>query len=154
MAATETEVDVGVVLPPFEPFSPGTPSSRGETQTKVRIAQLHMEAQDRAQARQAELDLRLEVRRLEIQADKEVRLRKLEIDAAKVASVPAVQQSSLSVSHNSANSGPTTFEVGKHMLWYRILGNLKWIVILMLSRKLQLLWVGLKMCGHYYCNAN
>ncbi len=43
MAATETEVDVGVVLPPFEPFSPGTPSSRGETQTKVRIARLHMD---------------------------------------------------------------------------------------------------------------
>ncbi len=114
-AATETEVDVGVVLPPFEPFSPGTPSSKGETQTKVRIARLHMEAQDRAQARQAELDFRLEVRRLEIQADKEVRLRKLEIEAAKVTSVPAVQQSSLSVSNNSANSGPTTFEVGKHI---------------------------------------
>ncbi len=120
-ATTETEVDVGVVLPPFEPFSPSTPSSKGETQTKVRIARLHMEAQDRAQCpavlnhvpRQAELDLRLEVRRLEIQADKEVRLRKLEIDAAKVTSVPAVQQSSLSVSNNSANSCPTTFEVGK-----------------------------------------
>ncbi len=110
-AATETEVDVWVVLPPFEPFSPSTPSSKGETQMKVRIARLHMEAQ----ARQAELDLRLEVRRLEIQADKEVRLRKLEIEAAKVTSVPAVQQSSLSVSNNSANSGPTTFEVGKHI---------------------------------------
>ncbi len=59
-ATTETEVDVGVVLPPFEPFSPSTPSSKGETQTKVRM---------------------------------EVRLRKLEIDAAKVTSVPAVQQS-------------------------------------------------------------
>lgn len=42
-AVTETEVDVGIVLPPFEPFSPCTPSSRGESQTKVCIARLRME---------------------------------------------------------------------------------------------------------------
>ncbi|KAL1277146.1 hypothetical protein QQF64_023819 [Cirrhinus molitorella] len=108
MAAVETEVDVGVVLPPFEPFSPSIPSSRGEVQTKVRIARLRMEAQERAQARQAELDLRLEVRRLEFQADKEVKLRKLEIEVAKAASVPTVQRSPLSAMEAVVRTaGPT-----------------------------------------------
>lgn len=111
----ETEVDFGVVLPPFEPFSPGTPSPRGEVQTKVRIARLRMETEERAEARKAELEVRLEIRRLEIQADKEVKLRQLEIEAAKVTPVPAVQLNSSSVSGNLANSGSATFDVGKHI---------------------------------------
>lgn len=115
MATTEAEADVGVVLPPFEPFSPGTPSPRAETQTKVRIAWLRMEMEDRAQARRAEIDLRLEVRRLEIEADKEVQLRRLEIEAASVAPRPTVYQDFSSANTNASNSSPNTFDVGKHI---------------------------------------
>ncbi len=68
------EAKVGATLSPFEPFSLGTPKSTGEAKLKVRIARLHVEAQERAQARQAELDLRLQVRKLEIEAEKEVKL--------------------------------------------------------------------------------
>lgn len=83
------EAEGGIILPPF---SPGTPSLRGGTQMKVCITWLHMEAQERTQAWQAELDWCLQVRRLEIQAEKEVNLRKLEIDAAKVVTDPTDQQ--------------------------------------------------------------
>lgn len=112
-AVTEAEAEARPILPPFEPFSPGSTSFSGETRTKVRIARLNMELEERA--RQAELDMRLEVRRLEIQADKEVRLRKLEIEAAKVTPVSSGQPNLLSVSTNSSNSGSTTFDVGKHI---------------------------------------
>ncbi|KAL1274409.1 hypothetical protein QQF64_027223 [Cirrhinus molitorella] len=54
---------------------------------------------------------------------KEVKLRKLEIEAAKAASVPTVQRSSLSVSDNSANSGPTAFDVGKHIALCKLVGK-------------------------------
>lgn len=46
---------------------------------RVRIARLHMEAQERSQNRQAELDLWLQVRKLEIDADKKVKLQQLDI---------------------------------------------------------------------------
>lgn len=115
LVATEAEANVGAILPPFEPFSPGTPRSTGEAQMKVRIARLRMEAQERAQIRQAELDLSLRVRKLEIEADKEIRLRQLDIEAAKAAAVSSVQRNSSSVSDNSANSSSATFDVGKHI---------------------------------------
>ncbi len=74
-----------------------------------------MEAQERAQARQAELDLRLQVRKLEIEAEKEVKLRQLDIEAAKVAASSSVQRNFSSIGDNSTNLNSTTFEVGKHI---------------------------------------
>ncbi|KAL0192001.1 hypothetical protein M9458_010297, partial [Cirrhinus mrigala] len=92
LVTTEAEAKAGATLSPFEPFSLGTPKSRGETQLKVRIARLRAEAQERTQAHQAELDLRLQIRKLEIEADKEVKLRQLDIEAAKVAAGSTAQQ--------------------------------------------------------------
>ncbi len=115
LAATEVEAKVGATLSPFEPFSLGTPKSTGEAKLKVWIARLHMEAQERAQACQAEQDLRLQVRKLEIEAEKEVKLRQLDIEAAKVAASSSVQQNFSSVGDNSTNLNSTTFEVGKHI---------------------------------------
>ncbi|KAL0170822.1 hypothetical protein M9458_035418, partial [Cirrhinus mrigala] len=63
-AEAEAEAEVKAALPPFEPFSPVSSGSREDTR-------LRMETQEKMQARQAELDLQLEVRRLEIEADKE-----------------------------------------------------------------------------------
>lgn len=115
LVAAEAEANVGATLPPFEPFSPGTPRSTGGAQVKERIARLRMEAQERAQIRQAELELNLQVRKLEIEADKEIKLRQLDIEVAKAAAVSSVQQSSSSVSDNSANLSSATFDVGKHI---------------------------------------
>lgn len=49
--------DVRARLPPFEPFSPMSTGSKGDTRLKVRLARLQMEAQEKAQT---EMDLRLQ----------------------------------------------------------------------------------------------
>lgn len=61
-------------LPPFDPFSPFSSGSKGDARLKVRLARLQMEAQDKAQTRQAEVELRLKIRTLEIEADKQVKM--------------------------------------------------------------------------------
>ncbi|GAA6085730.1 uncharacterized protein LOC125146164 [Tachysurus ichikawai] len=66
------------------PFSPVSSGSKGDTRLKVRIARLQMEAQEKADKRQAELDLRLKIRTLEIEAEKQVKMRQLELDAMKI----------------------------------------------------------------------
>ncbi|KAL1266443.1 hypothetical protein QQF64_002118 [Cirrhinus molitorella] len=84
MPGAEAEADVRARLPPFEPFSPESISSKGETRLKVRLARLQLEAQEKAQTRQAELDLRLQIRKLEIEAEKQVKMRQLELDAMRI----------------------------------------------------------------------
>ncbi len=69
----EVEAEASAGLPPFEPFSPMSVSSKGETRLKVRLARLQLESQEKIQARQAEMDLRLQVRKLEIEAEKQVK---------------------------------------------------------------------------------
>ncbi|XP_051971544.1 piggyBac transposable element-derived protein 2-like [Xyrauchen texanus] len=51
------------------------------------------EAQEKTRTHQAELELRLEIRRLEIEADKQVKLRQLELEAEKVVAGSVVQHS-------------------------------------------------------------
>ncbi len=57
MPAAEVEADVRARLPPFEPFSPVSTGSKGDMRLKVRLARLQFEAQEKAQTRQAEMDL-------------------------------------------------------------------------------------------------
>ncbi|KAL7851416.1 hypothetical protein AOLI_G00217720 [Acnodon oligacanthus] len=85
------EVDLRATLPHFDPFSPGSSGSLHEARTKVRIARLQLEAQEKAHARQAELDLRLAIRKMELDVDREVRLRELEMRAMKIAPHPTAQ---------------------------------------------------------------
>lgn len=68
LPVAEAEVRAG--LPQFEPFSPVSLNSKGETKLKVCLARLQLEAQEKAQNHQGELDLRLQIRKLEIEAEK------------------------------------------------------------------------------------
>lgn len=87
MPAVEVEADVRARLPPFEPFSPVSMGSKGDTRLKVHLACLQMEAQ----TRQVEMDLRLQIRKLEIEAEKQVRMRQLEFDAMRIVGGSAAQ---------------------------------------------------------------
>lgn len=53
------EADVRARVPPFEPFSPVSTGSKRDMRLNVRLARLQFEAQEKAQTRQAEMDLRL-----------------------------------------------------------------------------------------------
>ncbi|KAL1254352.1 hypothetical protein QQF64_016581 [Cirrhinus molitorella] len=127
--ATEVEAEVRARLPPFEPFSPSSTASKGETRLKVRLARLQLEAQDKAQSRQAEMDLRLQIRKMEIEADKQVKMRQLELDAMRIvgrtatapdpspvttASVPPTTPVNTSVRHPP--TAPESFDVSKHIV--------------------------------------
>lgn len=116
-ADVEAEVEAKAGLPPFEPFSPSSVDSREGTRLKVRLARLHYEAQERAQVRQAELNLQLEVRKLEIEAETQVKLRQLELGASNVATGSAVQPVPAQVSSTPPRVGlaPDAFDVGKHI---------------------------------------
>ncbi|KAL0147351.1 hypothetical protein M9458_057352, partial [Cirrhinus mrigala] len=114
-AEVEAEAEPKASLPPFCPFSPSSGESGGDARLKVRLARIQMEAQERAETRQAEMKLRLEVRRLEIEADKE-------LESKKFASDRSVQPNPVSpraVLVNSANSvsdvAAGTFDISKHI---------------------------------------
>ncbi len=90
-AEAEAESDTKAVLPPFNPFSPSSVASGEDARLNVHLTRLHCEAQEKAQACQAKLNLRLAVHRLEIEADTQVKLRQLDLHAMEVASGSAVQ---------------------------------------------------------------
>ncbi|KAL0147199.1 hypothetical protein M9458_057494, partial [Cirrhinus mrigala] len=116
-ADAEGEPEAKAGLPPFDPLSPSSVGSREDARLKVRLARLQYEAQEKAQARQAEINLRLEVRRLEIEADKQVKLRQLDLEAMKAAAGPAAQPTLSQVPDAPplVDSSPTTFDVSKHI---------------------------------------
>ena len=65
---------------------------------KVCLAHLQLESQE--QARQADREFRLQVKKMEIEAAKAVRLRQLELDSQRQASVPVdMPSTSPSLSH-------------------------------------------------------
>jgi hypothetical protein len=112
-------------LSPFDPFSPVSSGSKEDTKLKVRLARLQMEAQDKAQTREAELDLRLKIRTLEIESEKQVKMRQLELEAMKIVGGTAVpvppevtRVPSRVVSASpvaSSSSATNTFDVGKYI---------------------------------------
>ncbi|GAA6082053.1 uncharacterized protein LOC110439519 [Tachysurus ichikawai] len=79
----EVEAEAKVGLPPFDPVTPSSVGSLEGARLKVRMVRLHYEAQERAQTRKAELNLKLEIRKLEIEADKQVKLKQHELEALK-----------------------------------------------------------------------
>lgn len=108
---TEAEAKTKAALPPFDPFSPASTGS-------VDGARLQLEAQEKAQARQAEMELRLEVRRLEIEADTKVKLRQLELEATKVAASSVAQSACVQGSDTSSlppNPPSVAFDVSKYI---------------------------------------
>ena len=66
-----------VTLPLFESSVVSSAGPSTETRVMVQLARLHIEAQDRAQIRQAELELRI----LERAKEQAIHLRRLELDA-------------------------------------------------------------------------
>lgn len=116
-AEAEVMADAKAGLPPFDPFSPGSVDSRDGARLKVRLARLQYEAQEKAQARQAEQNLRLEVRRLEIEAETQVKLRQLDLEAMKVAAGSAAQPNPGQLSDAPPRSDPSqvTFDISKHI---------------------------------------
>lgn len=64
-------------LPKYDPPSPGTKDgSRAEAHLKVRLARLHIEANEKERSR--ELEYRLQIKKLEIEAGTTIRLQELE----------------------------------------------------------------------------
>ncbi|KAL1265212.1 hypothetical protein QQF64_003239 [Cirrhinus molitorella] len=54
-AEVEGEPEAKAALPPFYPFSPRSSGSESDVRLKARLARMQMEAQERAQTRQAEI---------------------------------------------------------------------------------------------------
>ncbi len=107
-AEAEAESDTKAVLPPFNPFSPSSVASREDARLNVHLTRLHCEAQEKAQACQAKLNLRLAVRRLEIEADTQVKLRQLDLHAMEVASRSAAQPDPGQVSTDALSPGDSS----------------------------------------------
>ena len=103
-------------LPRYDPLSTASAgSSRDEARLKVRLARLQMEAHEKAQNRQAQLQYQLEIRKLEIEADKAVRLRQLELESQKETQVlQAPTDTGLGASSSPAESH-RAFDVSKHV---------------------------------------
>jgi len=116
-AEAEVGADAKAGLPPFDPFSPSSVDSRDGARLRVRLARLQYEAQEKAQARQAEINLRLEVRRLEIEAETQVKLRQLDLDAMKIAAGSAVQSTPGPTSDvpPRSDSSQVTFDISKYI---------------------------------------
>lgn len=71
----EVVVNAKASLLPFDPFFHVSTDSREAARLRVRLAHLQNEAQEKAQACQAELELRLEICTLETESDRQVKLR-------------------------------------------------------------------------------
>lgn len=117
LVEADVEAEAKTYLPPFEPLSPPTPSSGESVHVKIRLARIRMEAEDRAQARRADFDLQLEIRRLEIQAEKEVNLRRLELEERRLSSKSTGLSASDSAGNDSTERGlsTTAFDVSKNI---------------------------------------
>jgi len=71
-----------------------------------------MEAQERAETRKADMEMRLKIRSLEIEAEKKVTLRKLELEPRKVDSVTF---NPVGASPVASDVSTAAFDVGKHI---------------------------------------
>ncbi|CAM4567733.1 unnamed protein product [Leuciscus chuanchicus] len=114
--AEVVESEAKAVLPPSDPFSPGSDESEGgDARLKVRLARVQMEARERAESRRIEVDLkyRLEIRRLEIEAETQIKLRELELSAADRTPIPVTQPSQTA----DAGTAGTTFESSLYCDW-------------------------------------
>ncbi|XDV39050.1 hypothetical protein PO909_008345 [Leuciscus waleckii] len=75
---------------------------------------MQMEAQERAETRKAEMEMRLKVRSLEIEAEKQVKLRQIELESRKVVS-GSVVPSPVVTSQVASDVSTTAFDVSKHI---------------------------------------
>lgn len=102
-------------LPTFEPFSPASVGSGVDARLKVRLAQVQVDARERAEDRQAERELLLKIRRLEIEAEIEIKMRELDLKAAKSAPAPVVQPQLAAVAPSEGAALGTNFDVSKNI---------------------------------------
>lgn len=75
----------------YDSLSSASTGSRDEAKLKVHLARLQMQACEKAEARQAQLEYQLKIKRMEIEADKAVRLCQLELHLRERCMCPAHQ---------------------------------------------------------------
>lgn len=117
IATAEAEAGAKAGLSLFDPHTSISSETSGGARLQVRLARLHLEVQDKVQARQGELDLRLEIHRLEIEADKEVKMRQLELEAMKVtdSSVAQPNPGKLLNASSPPETPAVSFDISKHI---------------------------------------
>lgn len=93
-------------LPRYDPLSIASTGSRDEARLKVHLPRLQMEAQERAQNRQLQL---------EIDADKVVRLRQLELKSQREAHAPSTSADAVGMSFSSTSLPRSTVDISKHI---------------------------------------
>lgn len=98
-------------LPKFVPLSPGSSTEKDPTRVKVRLARLQLESEE--QARKADRELCLQIRRLEIEAETKVKLRQLELEAQQLAQSAVPVQSATSDFFHSLPKDH--FDISKHV---------------------------------------
>lgn len=76
-------------LPRYDPLSSASTGSRDGVKLKVRLTCLQMEVREKAEARQAQLEYQLEIKRMETEVDKAVRLHQRELASQRDAHVPS-----------------------------------------------------------------
>ena len=101
--------------PRYDPLSSASTGSRDEVRLKVRLARLQMEAQEKAQNRQAQLQYQLEIKKLEIEADKAVRLRQLELESQREAQALRTSADAVGMSSSSTTLSRSAFDIRKHI---------------------------------------
>ncbi|XP_030216443.1 uncharacterized protein LOC115546817 [Gadus morhua] len=99
-------------LPRYDPLSSAGTGSRDVARLKVRLARLQLEAQEKAENRQAQFQL--EIKKLEIEADKAVQLRRLELESQK--EVHALRASAEAISSSPTPALGKAFDIGKHIV--------------------------------------
>ena len=102
-----------LTLPRYDPLSPVSTDSLGAAKLKVRLARLQMEAQEKAESRQAQF--RLEIRKMEIEADKALRLRQLELEAQQRAAPAPSASVDAGMSPPSTSTTRDPFDIGKNI---------------------------------------
>ena len=98
-------------LPRYDPLFAGT-GSMDVARLKVCLSRLQLEAQEKAENRQAQFQL--EIKKLEIEADKAVQLRRLKLESQK--EVHALRASAEAISSSPTPALGKAFDIGKHIV--------------------------------------
>lgn len=76
-------------LPRYDSLSSASTGSRDGPKLKVRLARLQIEACEKAEGRQSQLEYQLEIKKMETEADEAVTLHQLELTSQRYAHVPS-----------------------------------------------------------------
>lgn len=101
-----------VTLPRFKPLSPGSSSGRDNAHTKVQIASLQLESQERAS--QDDYEFRLKVKNLETEADTAMTIKQVERDAQRHAQ-RSITSIPMSTPYTSPSLSDNHSDICKHV---------------------------------------